>query len=445
MTDNSKFKFGAGRFVSVGQPLLATVGAAVLVAGCSADVTRFSGPGFNLSGDDTASLSPPVGMNGGGTSNLSEQTPAIGYGGGVPTTSVQTSALPTASGNSDYYRPTRSPSTAYRPPLANDYGRDPAPDLSKGRQITVERGDTLYGLSRRHGVSAAELMTVNGLDSSMLRVGQRLHLPAGASTASASVRDTKTRRAPQRQNYAAAQPADVPATWNAHYAVRPGDSLYSIARQYGVKSSELQRYNTITDPRRVMPGTVLRVPGGTSAPVAQSNKAGGTRYAALTDGRTSDASPTTKGVQTVSISPPRTTPAAATPKSTGESGELLWPVRGQVISSFGTRPDGTHNDGINFSVPAGTNVMAADDGVVAYAGSELRSYGNLILLRHDNGWVTAYAHNEKLLVGRGDKVKKGQFIAKSGATGQVDRPQLHFELRQSSKKPVDPIPYLQRL
>ena len=127
-----------------------------------------------------------------------------------------------------------------------------------------------------------------------------------------------------------------------------------------------------------------------------------------------------------------------------ESVKLRWPASGKVIAGFGGRPDGTHNDGINVSVPLGTEVHAAEDGVVAYAGSELKGYGNLVLLRHDNGWVTAYAHNDELLVKRGDKIKRGQVIAKAGKTGSVDQPQVHFELRQGSK-PVDPVPYLEKL
>jgi murein DD-endopeptidase MepM/ murein hydrolase activator NlpD len=135
-------------------------------------------------------------------------------------------------------------------------------------------------------------------------------------------------------------------------------------------------------------------------------------------------------------------PAAAS--AIADSVKLRWPTTGRVIAGFGGRPDGTHNDGINLAVPLGTEVHAAESGVVAYAGNELKGYGNLVLLRHDNGWVTAYAHNDELLVKRGDKVKRGQVIAKAGKTGSVDQPQVHFELRRGSK-PVDPIPYLEKL
>ena len=117
---------------------------------------------------------------------------------------------------------------------------------------------------------------------------------------------------------------------------------------------------------------------------------------------------------------------------------LRWPVKGRIISGFGKRADGSHNDGVDVAVPFGTDVLAAEDGVVAYAGNEVKTYGNLVLVRHDNGWVTAYAYNDKVLVQRGDRVKRGQPIAKAGKSGAVDQPQVHFELRQGSK-PVDPM------
>jgi murein DD-endopeptidase MepM/ murein hydrolase activator NlpD len=136
--------------------------------------------------------------------------------------------------------------------------------------------------------------------------------------------------------------------------------------------------------------------------------------------------------------------APQAPATAPDSVKLRWPAIGKVIAAFGGRPDGTHNDGINLSVPLGTEVHSAESGVVAYAGNELKGYGNLILIRHDNGWVTAYAHNDELLVKRGDKINRGQVIAKAGKTGSVDQPQVHFELRQGSK-PVDPTPYMERL
>jgi murein DD-endopeptidase MepM/ murein hydrolase activator NlpD len=120
---------------------------------------------------------------------------------------------------------------------------------------------------------------------------------------------------------------------------------------------------------------------------------------------------------------------------------FYWPVRGQVIAGFGSKINGQQNKGIDVAVPEDTPVKAADDGVVLYSGNGLKTYGNLLLVRHANGYVTVYAHAKELLVKVGDEIKRGQVIAKSGKTGDVDRPQIHFEIRKASA-PVNPLPYL---
>ena len=130
-----------------------------------------------------------------------------------------------------------------------------------------------------------------------------------------------------------------------------------------------------------------------------------------------------------------------TAEPVGSLPSFRWPVRGRIIAAFGPKPNGLQNDGINLAVPEGTPVKAAEDGVVAYAGNELKGYGNLVLVRHSNGFVTAYAHASDILVKRGDAVKRGQVIAHSGQTGNVTSPQLHFEIRKGST-PVDPSQYL---
>jgi murein DD-endopeptidase MepM/ murein hydrolase activator NlpD len=116
-------------------------------------------------------------------------------------------------------------------------------------------------------------------------------------------------------------------------------------------------------------------------------------------------------------------------------------VAGKVVARFGPTTGGTQNDGINIGAAEGTPVVAADAGTVAYAGNELRGYGNLILIKHADGWMTAYAHNSKLLVTRGQKVQRGQVIARVGSTGAVSEPQLHFEVRRGSRA-LDPMDYL---
>ncbi|TFZ60257.1 peptidase M23 [Methylorubrum sp. Q1] len=126
---------------------------------------------------------------------------------------------------------------------------------------------------------------------------------------------------------------------------------------------------------------------------------------------------------------------AAAPQAPAES--FRWPAKGRIINAYGS----SGNEGINIAVPEGTPVKAAEDGTVAYAGSDVKGYGKLVLVRHNNGYVSAYAHNGELDVRPGEKVKRGQTIAKSGATGNVTSPQLHFELRKGAT-PVDPMPHL---
>jgi murein DD-endopeptidase MepM/ murein hydrolase activator NlpD len=133
-------------------------------------------------------------------------------------------------------------------------------------------------------------------------------------------------------------------------------------------------------------------------------------------------------------------PAAAGPVQS-RGGHFPWPVRGRVLASYGVAADGTHNDGINIAAARGTAVTSVESGIVAYSGNELRGYGNLVLVKHTNGWISAYAHCDEILVRKGDPVYRGQTIAKVGTTGGVTEPQLHFELRQG-KRPVDPRGFL---
>lgn len=153
-----------------------------------------------------------------------------------------------------------------------------------------------------------------------------------------------------------------------------------------------------------------------------------------------------KPVRTASLEPqtkaksdaaPVATTATTASASDEAAPEFRWPARGRIIQGF--KPG--QSEGINIAVPEGTAVKAAEGGTVAYAGSELKGYGNLVLIRHPNGFVSAYAHNGELMVKRGDTVKRGQVIAKSGQSGNVSSPQLQFQLRKGST-PVDPTQYL---
>ena len=134
---------------------------------------------------------------------------------------------------------------------------------------------------------------------------------------------------------------------------------------------------------------------------------------------------------------------AAVPRPPAATGGFIWPVEGKVISSFGPKAKGFHNDGINITAPRGSPVRAAENGVVAYAGNELRGFGNMLLIKHADGWITAYAHAGEILVKRGETVKRGQVVARIGSSGGVASPQLHFELRRGTDA-VDPQAHLKK-
>ena len=131
----------------------------------------------------------------------------------------------------------------------------------------------------------------------------------------------------------------------------------------------------------------------------------------------------------------------AEPVNQGPISKFQWPVRGKILAKYGNKSAGLRNDGINIQANKGTPIKAAESGQVVYVGSALKGYGNLILLKHRDGWMTAYAHAQKTFVSKGDKIKKGQKIALVGSTGNVKKPQLHFELRKKTRT-LDPLPYL---
>jgi murein DD-endopeptidase MepM/ murein hydrolase activator NlpD len=228
--------------------------------------------------------------------------------------------------------------------------------------------------------------------------------------------------------------------------MRNGDSLYGIALRYNVTLEDLQRANGITDPTKVWAGTILNVPGERQSGPGRASEQGSIAPRAV---QTQTVSPRViNAAPEQSRAPERKTlsrtDVASHAERTGaasEASKFRWPVSGQVIAGFGRRPDGKHNDGVNVAVPLGTPIHAAESGKVVYAGDELKGYGNLVLIRHSDGWVSAYAHADQVMVSAGDEVRRGQVIAKAGKTGAVDQPQVHFELRQGSK-PVDPVPHL---
>src|SRR5712691_3936522 len=310
--------------------------------------------------------------------------------------------------------------------------RSPGPG---GTTIIVGTSDTLDTLSRRYNVSPAAILQANGYKGPRaLSPGQQLIMP----------RPTATAAAPASKAVAATSAAP------SVHVVNRGDTLLSIAHRNHVSVAELAKANSLDPQAKLTLGTKLTVPGAKTAAVAPAAPpaAGAQPAAALAPPATKIAAATGDPQQKVRLAQATTTPAevsAETPvkasEATGALPTFRWPVRGKVITSYGAKTNGKANDGINLAVPEGTPVKAAEDGVVAYSGNELKGYGNLVLFRHSNGYVTAYAHASELLVKRGDTIKRGQTIAKSGQSGEVGSPQLHFEIRKGSA-PVDPLQFL---
>jgi len=221
--------------------------------------------------------------------------------------------------------------------------------------------------------------------------------------------------------------------------VRPGDSVGDIAQRYSVSSSEVLRMNELGPRSAIYPGEILRIPPGNRATrVAVLRDASSNHvYVAPHDSK-SPPPQSTKPVRVARNDPPKAPPAYVPPRvSSGDSGRFIWPVSGQVIDNFGSSAGGERNDGINIAAAAGTPIRAAQSGTVSYAGNELRNYGNLVLIKHDDGYITAYAHADRIAVAKGQHVEQGQIIGYTGTSGDVTRPQVHFEIRRDSR-PVDP-------
>ncbi|MCB1487609.1 MAG: peptidoglycan DD-metalloendopeptidase family protein [Bauldia sp.] len=329
-----------------------------------------------------------------------------------------------------------------------------------GQVVTVAAGESLDTLAIRYGVPSSEIARANGISSPAQIVPGRaivIPQPAQAQVAYAA--------APQAA--AAPMPAAQAKGGGVVHVVEPGQTLYSIAQSQGVRVEDIVALNGLSS-QNIRVGQRLQIPGaGGAVPAAQTaslTTAGDPPKPLGTlkvnpDGTvqpTAEAAPTVRVVSTdknAGVPDLPAVPAKATvptdktaaldpadpPSANGTS--FRWPVRGRIISGYGSQANGERNDGINLAVPEGTSIKAAEAGTVIYAGNELAGYGNLILVRHADGWVSAYAHNSEIDVKRGDSVQRGQTIAKAGMTGSVSSPQVHFELRKGAK-PVNPMDYL---
>lgn len=302
------------------------------------------------------------------------------------------------------------------PPVEDGWSRGRLAVAEPGREglsVAVRAGDTVYGLARQYGVPIRAIIDLNRLHPPyLLAAGSTLRLPR----------------------------SDI-------HVVAPGDTLSAIARRYGTELSDLTRLNGIGAPYIIRPGQRIRLSGRAVAGERRSERENGGPATAKVIESPNRGRPVAVGAAAApgrdarSAAVARPAPAPPPPRS---GAGFAWPLRGEVVQRFGPAGKGRHNDGINIAVARGTAVSAAEDGVVVYAGNELRGYGNLLLIRHADGWMTAYAHNDALLAKRGDKVGRGQVIARAGSSGNVTVPQLHFEIRRNSRA-VDPLAHLERM
>jgi murein DD-endopeptidase MepM/ murein hydrolase activator NlpD len=236
----------------------------------------------------------------------------------------------------------------------------------------------------------------------------------------------------------AAAASAAPAASSGVHVVAAGDTLGKIARHYHKPVSEIIKANNIQANATLNVGDRLVIPGA-AAPAAKPSAAAPAKPAVSAVVNQNEPAQSASVVTPAPDSLDKD--AAKLAEGTGALPKFRWPANGRIIAGYGPTTNGQQNDGINIALPENTPVKAAEDGVVAYAGNELKGYGNLVLVRHPNGYVTAYAHAKELLVKRGDQVKRGQVIARSGQTGNVNAPQLHFEIRKGAS-PLDPTRFL---
>lgn len=268
----------------------------------------------------------------------------------------------------------------------------------------MRSGDSLRAIAERVGAGSEVIARANGLSAPfVIYAGQRLRIPGGQ-----------------------------------YHLVRSGQTGIAIARAYGVEWSSIVSTNDLSEPYILRTGQRILIPGD-ARPRSAAERAAAFRLDIddiITGGEPAIAE--NQAPAKPAATPRRVLPAtAALAAPTSSPGLFLWPVDGRIVSRFGAGASGERNNGIKIAVPVETPVKAAADGTVAYVGDGIAALGGLVIVRHGENWTSVYGHASKLLVQRGQAVKKGQTIALSGDTGFADRPELHFELRKG-RTPVDP-------
>jgi len=386
----------------------------VWLAGCSADSDRLSQSSAPSGDPFTNPFASNAAPSAAPRSSVAS-TPL------APPAAVSTASIPPAQAR---YAPAPQNRVASSQPVG---GSAAGWSVVGGSPIVVAQGDDAESVSRRYGVPTSALIKSNGLTSgSQIHAGMHLVIPVYSASGEPSGAKPK--------KVAAADDADVSSAKHAKAKAAKEDvadatpkakSKGKLDDKVAAKSAD-KPTSKVADKNGDKPAA--------KAPAQQLTAKNDVDTQMTTAKKSQPDVTPTASVKPNDTAAPMTSAQA---DAAGVAPEFRWPARGRIIEAF--KAGG--NDGINIAVPEGTSVRAAESGVVAYAGDELKGYGNLVLIRHPNGFVTAYANNGELDVKRGETVKRGQIIAKSGQTGNVNSPQLHFELRKGST-PVDPTSYL---
>lgn len=367
-------------------------------------------------------------------------------------------------------------------------------------EIIVTRGDTVYALAKKHNMSVDEFAKINDLKSPYtLKIGQKLTTrmaikPEKTVTETApkktvvepkkeipniisaeKVQQIKTEKKSEKTAVKKiSKPTDVKRVGINEITVAPGDTLYSISRKYEIPVNDLAVMNKISAPFNLSVGQKLRVPNLNAVQTkhaSEINVAKPKQQTATTKSSKTKTIGQSKQVTTQQKQQSKTTQKTQTTKNQPDtknqdkqksnnsgtknkqlaptkivarsSSKFSWPLRGKILSGYGPKSGGLVNDGINISANIGAAVHAAENGIVAYAGNEIKGMGNLIIIQHADGWMTVYAHLNTMNVRRGTRVSVGQNIGTVGKTGKVDKPQLHFEIRRGTKS-YNPTQYLKK-
>ncbi|MDR0422986.1 MAG: M23 family metallopeptidase [Rickettsiales bacterium] len=253
----------------------------------------------------------------------------------------------------------------------------------------VQNGESLWTIARKYNMSVPDLIGLNNLKKPyIIKPKDRLLI----SSINAPKKETTSK-------------IDF-------YVVKSGDVLSKIAEKFNMSTVELAELNDLKRPYKIYVGKRLKIRNNTNTNLAENR---------------TQTKETKKEVRKED--------------ATGKKNSFVYPLKGNIVSAFGSKNNGLYNDGINIEAKRGTNFVAAEEGVVAYVGNELRGYGTIILIKHKDNWISVYAHIDSVKVSRGDKVKKGQIIGTVGATGNVKTPQLYFSLR-NGREAIDPQKYL---